>query len=77
MVLMFSICEDETQIQRITKKYNKLVKLKPGNSSPSFTCKNYNGETIKLSDYIGSLVYIDLWATWCGPCKVQIPYLNE
>ncbi len=31
----------------------------------------------KLSDYRGTVVYVDVWATWCGPCKAQIPALKK
>lgn len=36
-----------------------------------------NGEIIKLSDFKGKYVYLDLWATWCGPCKAEIPSLMK
>jgi len=49
-----------------------------GMASPVFeNYKNYAGGTSSLSDFKGKYVYIDIWATWCGPCKVEIPYLKE
>ena len=72
-----SICSDTTLLNKYAKKYNQILKLKPGLASPSFTCKDINGKFVSLSDFKGKLVYIDLWATWCGPCKTQIPFLNE
>ncbi|MBQ7041260.1 MAG: TlpA family protein disulfide reductase [Muribaculaceae bacterium] len=36
-----------------------------------------NGEKHQLSDYKGKYVYVDLWASWCGPCNMEIPYLQE
>ena len=58
-------------------KASKMAKLK-GTPSPKFTnYENYNGGTTSLDDLKGKFVYIDVWATWCGPCKVEIPYLKE
>ncbi|MCB1097686.1 MAG: TlpA family protein disulfide reductase [Verrucomicrobiae bacterium] len=36
-----------------------------------------DGKTVKLSDFKGKVVLVDVWATWCGPCKTQIPHLKK
>ena len=51
--------------------------LRAGNPSPSFTCQDINGNSVSLSDLKGKLVYIDVWATWCGPCRGEIPHLKK
>ena len=52
--------------------------LPAGASSPVFeNYENHSGGTTSLSDLKGKYVYMDIWATWCGPCKVEIPYLKE
>lgn len=46
-----------------------------GFPAKEFEFENQKGEKVKLSDFKGKYVYIDLWATWCGPCKQEIPAL--
>jgi thiol-disulfide isomerase/thioredoxin len=62
----------------ITEKYNKLTAVAVGRPSPKFiNFENYAGGTTSLDDLKGKYVYIDVWATWCGPCKREIPFLKE
>lgn len=54
----------------------KMNKLK-GKPSPEFDYENFKGGKTKLSDLKGKYIYIDLWATWCAPCRAEIPYLQK
>jgi len=52
--------------------------LKAGDKAPSFSTSIYGGdETIDLSSLKGKAVLLNFWATWCAPCKVEMPVLNE
>ncbi|TDD99427.1 TlpA family protein disulfide reductase [Flavobacterium cellulosilyticum] len=62
------------------KKMNEAIAAKnklKNTMSPSFDYINHKGGKTKLADLIGKYVYIDVWATWCGPCRVEIPYLQK
>ena len=59
--------------------YNQKVAAKKmeGIASPSFDYENHKGGKTKLEDLRGKYVYIDVWATWCGPCLAEIPHLKK
>jgi len=55
----------------------KLTKFAKGKPSPSFNLENYKGGKTSLESLKGKYVYIDVWATWCAPCRKQIPALKK
>ena len=48
-----------------------------GKRAPDFQLQNLDGETVSLSDLRGKPVFINFWATWCSPCRDEMPYLQE
>jgi len=46
-------------------------------TAPDFQMQDMNGNTVKLSDYFGKPIVLNFWATWCGPCQMEMPHFNE
>ncbi|MBF4506488.1 TlpA family protein disulfide reductase [Flavobacterium sp. JLP] len=64
------------EISEYRQQAQQMAKLN-NSPSPDFDYENHKGGKTKLSDLKGKYVYIDLWATWCGPCRAEIPYLQK
>ncbi|WP_159887214.1 redoxin domain-containing protein [Paenibacillus puerhi] len=54
-----------------------IVGLKIGQQAPDFSLTLLSGEEVKLSDYRGNVVFVNFWATWCPPCQVEMPYMQQ
>ena len=69
--------KDPALNEAFTARYDKWNRSKPGKKSPDFNAPDVDGKVWTLADFKGKYVYIDLWATWCNPCKRELPYLKE
>jgi thiol-disulfide isomerase/thioredoxin len=72
----------ELKVNQFTKESvesdkQKSLKDESNQQAPNFTLKDLEGEEVSLSDYEGKIIFVNFWATWCGPCKREIPGFIE
>lgn len=64
----------QAQFARLYQQYTRLAKGRP---APDFRLTDIDGRQVTLSDFAGSYVYIDVWATWCIPCCRELPFFHQ
>jgi len=72
-----TITNNPVVIQTLTTNYNAANSAQPGKPAPTFNYENQKGGKTTLESLKGKYVYIDLWATWCSPCRAEIPFLQK
>ncbi len=70
------VSNDQKLLESVKRYAAQYAHLYAGRIAPDAEFYDAEGKVSKLSDYRGKVLYIDTWATWCGPCKREIPYLK-
>lgn len=61
----------------VTDTYNNLIKFGNGDKAIDFTALTADGKKVKMSEFAGKVIFVDLWATWCGPCIAEFPAMEK
>ena len=77
--LILSACSSTSDKKEETNKQTSTSSTSENKAVPAydFTAMDKDGKTVKLSDFKGKKVYINMWASWCGPCMREIPELEK
>ena len=74
--IYYTYVKDAAMLESMKAKYDRWDLARPGRMSPGFRAVDVDGKEYTLADFRGKYVYIDMWATWCAPCKREMPYLK-
>lgn len=74
--------QTENNVEESDQKGDSVVRKKTeglnvGNLAPDFELTTLEGDTVKLSDYRGDRVMLNFWATWCAPCRAEMPDMQK
>jgi peroxiredoxin len=76
-VAIVQAMEKKAEPENVSQEAANMGGLKVGAKAPDFELKTLAGDTVKLSDFKGKKVMLNFWATWCPPCKAEMPAMEE
>ena len=83
VLIKTNVVGEEYPSGMIENQSNKLsssdsdIGLEKDKVAPDFELQSLSGEIFRLSDYRGKKVFLNFWASWCGPCKIEMPYMEN
>lgn len=76
-----ALCTDDSLRQQVNAEYAEYLRvygnLMPGKPAPDFEIIDADGKKCRISDLRGKYLFIDIWATWCAPCRDEIPFMAQ
>ncbi|MFW6361581.1 MAG: peroxiredoxin family protein [Spirochaetota bacterium] len=80
LTTLFTVsAQEDMNLNKVEQKFydSGFGVLKETTAAPDFTVKTLEGQTVSLSDYKGKVVLLNLWATWCPPCREEMPSMQS